>query len=68
MKLTPEQESKLIWAQEEFLRGRFDGMSPGDIGYYLRKAGLDRQTIKAFGRWFIGKGLEEEWLIDELGF
>jgi len=66
-KLNQEQKEKLEWAKEQFDTGQLEG-SGYDIKMRLLKEGLDQETIKAFGQYFVQQGLANGWLLDELGF
>ena len=66
-KLNQEQKEKLEWAKDQFDTGQLEG-SGHEMKTRLTQAGLDQETIKAFGQYFVQKGLTDGWLLDELGF
>ncbi len=66
-KLDPEQKEKLEWAKEQFDTGLLVGNIPA-IKTKLLREGLDPETIRIFGKYYIEIGLEQGWLIEDLGF
>ncbi len=62
------QAQKLEQSKEMFEKDGFSGLDTHHIGDILRMAGLDKETVRAFGAWFVEKGTRENWLLDELGF
>ena len=46
----------------------FAGVDSHGVASYLRKNDFSQEEIRKFGHYFLKEGIENDWLLDELGF